>query len=77
MKQYEIQIKYYYGEASDYGAEVIEAASKTEALKKLARMKKILTVKVSNYEEWRWWEGVWLGRVKCVGLKRGDFEGTR
>lgn len=66
MKNYEVQVKYYYGETSEYGAEIIRSTDKMAALREFAKRKGISPLNLKNYENWHWWEGVWLGRLKCI-----------
>lgn len=66
MRKYEIQIKYYYGETSDYGTEIVKAENKLNALKKFAKRKGISSENLHDYENWTWWEGEWYARIKIV-----------
>ena len=66
MNKYEIECKYYYYETSEYDDDIIKAPTKTLALAKFAKQRKLGKVNCRSYEKWQWWEGDWLVRIKHI-----------
>jgi hypothetical protein len=66
MKTFQIAYKYRYGEAEDWGNELIKAKTKREALEKFSRKKRIFPTRKTKPSEWIWNEGVWSTFFKSI-----------
>ncbi|MEW6507567.1 MAG: hypothetical protein AB1432_07480 [Bacteroidota bacterium] len=65
-KLFAISYKLRYFETSDWGAEYIRAKSRSEALNRFAKLRKIRANKFKKITEWHWEEGVWLAQFSNI-----------
>lgn len=66
MKTFEIGFKLVYGETSEWGLALIRAVTKSEALKRFAKRKRVKDCRVTRRSLWRWNEGVWSASFRYI-----------
>ncbi|MGH9670754.1 MAG: hypothetical protein ACRD3A_11670 [Terriglobales bacterium] len=75
MKTFEIAVKSYYHELSEWCYVLVKADNREEALLSFAKRHKLRATEIRHPESWRWYEGDFFMAFRYIKETRGKRRG--